>query len=144
MAGTYLVDVQFAIGTNIEQTARGVVRTGTESVAIREELDGVDVGLVTRKGLHRLTGTNVPQFGKRIASTRDENVLVGRIDTDRHHIAEVVGELSDLGTGLNIPQHTSHVAGRGDDTAVIDETTAREITRVTGQLARNTCGTFTR
>ena len=96
------------------------------------------------ESLHSLAGTHIPQLGESIAGTGNKDVLVSRVDADRHYITEVVGKLGDLGSGLDIPQHTGHVAGRGDDTAVIEETAAGEVARVAGELARDTGGTFTR
>lgn len=141
---TNLVDVQLAVGTDIEQTAGGVVRTCTEGVSVGEELDGVDIGLVAGESLYGLAGTNIPQLGERIAGTGDEDVLVGRVDADRHHITQVVGELGDLGSRLDIPQHTGHVAGGGDDAAVIEEAAAGEVARVAGELARDASGALAR
>lgn len=40
-------------------------------------LNGVDVGFVTSKGLHSFSGTNIPNFGGSIASTRNEDILIG-------------------------------------------------------------------
>lgn len=141
---TNLVDVELAVGPDIEQTARSVIGASAEGVTIGEELNGVDVGLVTSKSLHSLAGTDIPQLGESVAGTGNENVLVGRVDADRHHITQVVGKLGDLGSGLDIPQHTGHVAGGGDDAAVIDEAAARKIARVAGELTRDTGRTFTR
>lgn len=139
---TNLVNVKFAVGTDIEQTAGSVVGASAKGVAIREELNGVDVRLVASKRLHSLAGTDIPQLGESVAGTGHEDVLVGRVDADRHHIAQVVGKLSHLGSGLDIPQHAGHVTGGGDDAAVIDEATAGEVARVAGELARDTGRTF--
>ena len=49
---------------------------------------------------------------------------------------QMVGEFSDLGTGFNIPEHTGHVSGRGEDATIVDEAAAGEIAGVTGELAR--------
>lgn len=56
----YRVLVDLTISTNIKETARGIIGAGAESISIWEELDGVDVGLVTGEGLHSFTGPNVP------------------------------------------------------------------------------------
>lgn len=135
---TYLVSVEFAVGTDIEETAGGVIGTSTKSVPVGEELDGVDVGLVSSKSLDGLTSPDIPQFGESITGARDEDVLVGRVDADGHDVAQVVGELGHLRAGLDIPQHTGHVTGRGKDTAIVDETAAGQVTRVSRQLARDT------
>lgn len=138
----YLVGVKLAVGTDIEETAGSVVGTSTEGVAVGEELNGIDVGLVAGECLDGLSGTDIPQLGESVACTRNEDVLVGRVDADRHHVTQVVGELGNLGSRLDIPQHTRHVAGRSNDAAVVDEATAGEISRVSGELARDTSGAF--
>ena len=107
-------------------------------------MDGVDVGLVTRKSLNGLTGTNIPQFGESIAGARNEDVLVGRVDADGHDIAQVIGKFSHLGSRFDIPQHTGHVTGRGEDTAIVDEAAAGKVARVSRQLARDTGWALTR
>ena len=48
-------------------------------------LDCIDVRLVSREGLCRLSATNVPKFGRCITSTRHEGVLVR---TKRQAVAE--------------------------------------------------------
>ena len=109
-------------------------------MAVGEELDGVDVGLVAGKCLDRLSGANVPELGKGIAGARDECVLVGRVEADAHDVAEVVGELGHLLTRLNVPLHTRHVARRGQDGAVIDEAAAGEVSGVARELPGHPCG----
>ena len=134
----YLVGVEFPVGTDIEETAGGVIGTSTEGVSVGEELNGVDIGFVTSKGLDSLAGTDIPKFSEGIAGAGDEDVLVGGVDADGHDVAQVVGELGDLGTGFDIPQHTGHVTGRSENAAVVDETAARQVAGVTGKLARDT------
>lgn len=140
----YLVGVKLAVGTDIKQAAGGVVGTGSESVAVREELNSVDIGLVASECLNGLAGTDIPQFSEGVASTGNEDVLVGWVDADRHHVTEMVGELGNLGPGFNIPQHTSHVTRGGNDAAVVNKATAGEVSRVSRELARDTGWTFAR
>lgn len=140
----YLVGVKLAVGTDVEQTAGSVIGTSAEGVAVGEELNGVDVGLVAGECLDGLAGADIPQLGESVACTGNKDVLVGRVDADRHHVTQVVGEFGDLSSRLDIPQHTGHVAGGGNDTAVVDEATAGEISRVSGELARNTSWAFAR
>lgn len=99
----YLVGVELPVCSDIEEAAGCVVRTSSKSVSIREELDGVDIRFVPSKRLHRLSGTDIPELGECIASTRNEYVLVGRVDADRHDIAKVVSELGNLRPRLDIP-----------------------------------------
>lgn len=140
MAATYTVEVQLPVSTDIEEAAGGVVGTSHERVAIREELDGVDVGLVAGKGLDGLASTDIPQLGESIAGTGDEGVLIGGVQADAHDIAEMVGKLHNLGTRLDIPLHTGHVTRRSQDAAVVDEATAGEVAGVARELAGDTGG----
>lgn len=121
---TYTVDVELPVGTDIEKAAGCVVGAGDEGVAIGEELDGVDVGLVTCKSLHSLACSDVPKLGESVASTGDKSVLICWVEADAHHIAQVISELDLLRAGLDIPLHASHVAGGGQYTPVVDETAA--------------------
>lgn len=141
----YRVLVDLTISTDIEETARGIVGAGAEGVSIREELYGIDVGLVTGKGLHSLTGPDIPQFGKSVTGARNENViLICWIYAYAHNISKMVGELGDLRSSFHIPQHAGHVPRGCQDAAIVDETAAREVSGVTGKLASDTGRTFTR
>lgn len=93
-------------------------------MAVGEKVDGIDVRFVSRESLHSLAGADVPELGERVASARDECVLVGRVEADAHHVPQVVGELGHLGPRLDIPLHARHVAGRREDAAVVDEAAA--------------------
>lgn len=57
---TYLIRHQFAVGTNVKETASSIIGASTKGISIREVLDGVDVGIVSAKGLETLDGPNVP------------------------------------------------------------------------------------
>lgn len=107
-------------------------------MAVREELDSVDVGFVGSKGLDSLSSADIPELGESIASTGDEGVLVSRVETDAHDVAQVVGELSHLLTSLNIPLHASHVARRGEDATIVDEATAGQVASMAGELTSDT------
>lgn len=96
------------------------------------------------KGLHSLAGTDIPELGESITGTGNKDVLVGRVDANGHHVAKVVGKLSNLGSRLDIPQHTGHVARGGNDATIVDKATAGKVTGVARELARNTGGTLTR
>lgn len=107
---TYTVDIELAVGADIEQPAGGVVGAGDERVAIREELDGVDIGFVASKGLDCLTGPNIPEFCESIAGTGDEGVLVGRVQADAHDVSKMIRIFHNLASGLNVPLHARHIA----------------------------------
>lgn len=93
-------------------------------MTIREELNGIDVGLVARKGLHSLTSSDIPELCEGVASTGDEGILVCWVEADAHDIAEVIGKLDLLGARLDVPLHAGHVSGRGEDAPVVDESAA--------------------
>lgn len=76
------------------------------------------------ESLDTLLLSNVPKLCEGVASTRDELVVVERIDTQAHDIAEMVGKFLELLTSLDIPEHTGHVTGRRQDATVVDEATA--------------------
>lgn len=107
---TYAINVKFPVGTDIKEAASRVIGTGDKGVPIGEELNGIDVGLVTRKSLHSFASSNIPKLGEGVASTRDKGVLICWVEADAHNIAKVVGEFNLFGASLNIPLHTSHVA----------------------------------
>ena len=94
-------------------------------MSVGEELNGVDVGLVTSKSLYRLAGSDIPKFRKGIAGTRNKRVLVCWVEADAHDIAQVVGKLDRLGACLDVPLHARHVARRGENAAVVDKAAAR-------------------
>lgn len=140
----YLVSVKFPVGTDVKETAGGVIGTSAKGVPVGEELNGVDIGFMAGESLDGLAGTDIPKLSKSIASARDEDVLVGRVDADGHDITQVVREFGDLGARFNIPQHTGHVTGGSENAAVVDEAAAGEVAGVTGELARDAGGTFAR
>lgn len=144
LPGTYLVRVQLAVRANIKQAARRIIRTSAKGVAVWEELNGIDIRLVTRERLNSLASSNIPELGKSVAGARHEDVLVSGVDANGHDIAQVIRELGHLGPGFNIPQHAGHVAGRGQDAAVIDEAAAGQVAGVTRQLSRHTGRTLAR
>lgn len=82
-------------------------------MAVGEELDSIDVRLVTSERLDRFASTDVPQLGKGVASTGNKCILVCRVEADAHDIAEMVCELGDALASLNVPLDTGHVARRG-------------------------------
>lgn len=138
---TYGIALQFSIGANIEKTARSIVGTSTKGVSVGEELDGVDVRVVSGEGLNTLLLSNVPKLCEGVAGTRNELIVVERVNAQAHNIAEMVGEFLQLLASLDIPEHTGHVTRRCQDAAVVDEATAREVSRVTRQFSGNTSGT---
>lgn len=106
-------------------------------MAIGEELDGVDIGLVAGKCLNRLSGTDIPELSESIAGSRNEGVGVRGIKADAHHVSEMVGEVNNLLAGFNIPLNTSHVTRGGNDASVVDKSTAREVASMARELPRH-------
>ncbi|KAG5457694.1 MAG: hypothetical protein BJ554DRAFT_2229 [Olpidium bornovanus] len=70
--------VELAVRPQIKQAAAGVIGTGAERVAIREELHCIDVRLVARKRLHAAAGADVPHLGRGVTRPGNEDVLVRR------------------------------------------------------------------
>jgi len=79
------------------------------------------------ESLNTLLLSNVPKLCEGIAGTRNELVVVERVDAQAHDIAEMIGKFLQLLASLDIPEHTSHVTRRCQDAAVVDEATAREV-----------------
>mmetsp|Transcript_6491 Transcript_6491/g.19683 ORF Transcript_6491/g.19683 Transcript_6491/m.19683 type:complete len:350 (-) Transcript_6491:117-1166(-) len=130
---------QLAIGTDIEEAARSVIGTGSESVAVREKVHRVDIGLVTLEGLLALASAQIPELGGGVTGTGHKDVLVGG-DRHAHHVTVVVVELGHLGTSFHVPQDAGHVTGRGHDLLVADETAATQVAGVSVQLTAHTDG----
>jgi len=137
---TYAINIQLSVSSDVKEPAGGIVGARDKGVAVGEELDGIDVGLVAGKGLDGLPGADVPELGESIAGTRDESVLICGIEADAHDIAQMVGKLDHLGSRLDIPLHACHVARRCQDTPVIDESAAREVAGMARELSRDACG----
>lgn len=54
----------------------------------------------------------------------------------RHDVSGVVAEVHDPNSGVDVPQHAGHVAGARDDLAIVNESAATEVARVSAQLPR--------
>lgn len=136
--GPYRVHVQLTISPDIEESASCVVGASSKGHSVGEELDGIDVGFVTGECLNSLAGADIPEFGESITRSRHKDVGIRRVDAQTHDVAQMVCELGDLGAGLDVPQHTCHVARRSQDFAIVDEAAAREVTGVTREFTSNT------
>jgi len=68
--------VKLSVSSQIKKTARGVVGSCTKSLSVGEELDSIDVRLVSNKSLDTFTGANVPDLGSGIAGSRHKDVLL--------------------------------------------------------------------
>lgn len=133
---------KLSVGSDVVKTAGGVVGTGTEGVAVGEGGDGVDVGFVAGEGVGALAGLDIPDLGGGVASSRNEDALVGR-DSARHDVTLVsllAVEFGDLGASLNVPKNAGHVTGGGDDLLLIEETAAREEASVGAKLTADSDG----
>lgn len=105
----YLIHIQLAISSDVKETAGSIIRAGSKGVAIREELNGVDVVLMARKGLNSLTSTDVPKLCKGIAGSGDKDVGVCGVNAQAHDVSQMVRKFGDFGVLLDIPQHAGHV-----------------------------------
>ena len=111
-------------------------------MSIWEELNGIDIRLVSSEGLDSLASANIPQLCKCVTGTGNECVLVGWVDADAHDISEMIGELGDLLSGLDIPLHTSHISRGSKNAAIVDEATAGKVAGVAGKFSRDTGWSF--
>ena len=118
-------------GTDIEQAASRVIGTSGEGVTVREEGDGVNIGLVSSERLNTLAYTNtsakIPELSRSIDGTRDKCVAV---DRDTHNITIVTLEALDGSSSVDIPQNAGGVTRGGKNFIIIYEAAAREITFV--------------
>lgn len=111
-------------------------------MAVGEEVDSVDIGLVTSKGLDSLAGTDIPELGKSITSAGNKGVLVRGVKADAHDVAEMIGKLGNALARLDIPLDTGHVSRRREDATIVDKAAARKVAGMSGKLTRNTRGTI--
>jgi hypothetical protein len=68
--------IQLAVGAQVEEPARGVIRSRSKGLTVGEELHGVDVRFVAQEGLHALSCADVPHLGCGIAGSRDKDLLL--------------------------------------------------------------------
>lgn len=105
MSRTYTdrVALELPIRSDVEKTARSVIRAGAKSIPAWEELDRVDVRVVSCECLHAFLLADVPKLREGIACAGDEKVTIDRTDAQAHDISEVVRELVDLRSSLHVP-----------------------------------------
>jgi len=84
--------VDFAVATQVEEPAVGIVGTGDKRLAVGEKLYRVDIGLMPNKCLYTLSFSYVPYFGSCVARSRHEQVGICRVNRNAHHISAVVCE----------------------------------------------------
>ena len=87
------VDKKFLVGADIEKAASSIIRAGSERLVVGEVSNSVDIGLVAGEGAAHFRVPRVPDLGKRIAATGDEDVVLERRAADPHHVTVVVLEL---------------------------------------------------
>jgi len=127
--------VELLVSTDVKKSARAVITARAESVTVWEELDRVDVRLVTRESLHTIFACSViPQLGRGITASTDE-VLFVLPDAYRHHITSVVVEDRFGLFLLDIPQNTGAVTRRSDDFVFFDKSATRQIPFMLGQFS---------
>lgn len=93
---TYSIALKLTIRPDIKQSARGVIRTSTEGVAVGEELNGIDIRVVCGERLDALLLADIPKLGKSVTGTRHELVVIERVDAQAHDVSEMVGKLVHL------------------------------------------------
>ena len=130
--------MQLPVGADIEKTARCIIGAGADGISVGKELHSIDVRVVGGEGLSAALLSDIPDLCEGVTSSRNKHVVVDGIDAQAHDIAQVIGKIMNLGPGVNIPEHASHVARRSENTTVIDEATARKVTRMTRQFSGDT------
>jgi len=96
------------------------------------------------EGLCTLLLPDIPHFGKGVARAGDKHVVIDGIQAEAHDVAEMIGKVVNFGASLDIPEHAGHIARGGEDTSIVDEAAAREISRMTGKFTGDSCRTFSR
>lgn len=100
---THRIALKFPVCANVKQPTRRIIGTCAKSVAIGEELNGVDIGVVSSKGLTALLLPNVPKLGECVAGARNKLVVIQWVYAQAHHISKVIRKLCDLLASLNVP-----------------------------------------
>lgn len=125
--------VHLVVASEVEQTAGGVIGARADRVAVGEEGDGVDVGLVAVERVGALAGADVPDLGRAVARAGHEQLL-RVVDRDAHHITAVVGEVHLGLAALDVPEDAGGVSGRRDDGALVKEAAAGQVAVVSREL----------
>ena len=107
---TYGVTLELTVCSDIEEAARCIIGTSTKGIAVREELNGVNVRIMCSKSLDTFLLSNIPELCKRITGARHELIGIKRVYAQTHNISKMVGKFVYLGSCLKIPEDASHVA----------------------------------
>lgn len=59
-----------------------------------------------------------------------------------HDVSTVVVELDNAYSGVNVPQHASHVSRTGEDLSIVQKSTARQVAGMCAQLSSHFDGAF--
>lgn len=127
------VTVQLEIGSDIEQTTAGIIRTCHEGIPVRKELYTVDIGFMTRESLHTVLRSLcpvIPELRRRITAPGHE-VVLGIEDRDTHDIVLMIREDGFRLSGLHIPEDAGGITAGGQDLIISDEACTAEIPFVT-------------
>jgi hypothetical protein len=108
----YLVIIQLAIRTNIVQFARCIVRTRSKRISIGEVsnplttrnkasersggghlLHSINILVMSNKSLDTLCHPNIPHLGHTIARPTHKQIRICRINTQTHHIPQMIRKL---------------------------------------------------
>lgn len=106
----HLVTAQFSVRSYIKQATCAIIGTGSKSISIWEELDGIDILLMPHKRLHGPLRSDIPKLRKRIARTGHKRVVTRWTDTDTHNISQVIRKLRYFVSRFDIPHHARHIA----------------------------------
>ena len=126
--------VHLGVASHVEQPAGGVVGARAEGLAVGEEGDGVDIGLVPDVGLDGLAGSDVPDLGGGIHAAGDKYILVVGVEGEAHYVPLVAGVGRQDLAGANIPQDTGGVTRRREDSCFVYKPAAAQISVVRHQF----------
>jgi hypothetical protein len=105
---------------------------------------------VTGEGLNSFACSDIPDFGSCVASTRDKEIGVGcERDTASqlvpardngqaslpHDIPSMIIKLLGPDALLDIPEHTRHVSGTSNNPPIVDESTCRQVPRMSTKFS---------
>ena len=94
---------ELLVCTEVKQPACGIVWASGKGIAIGKETYGIDVRLVSCKGLPAHPFSDIPELGWSITSTRDKQSGV-RSKRQAHDISSVSSKCGCLLASLDVPQ----------------------------------------
>jgi len=139
--GFDVIAIDLSEASKIEKSARSIVGTRSKGCLIGEELNNVYIGFMLGEDVSRFGRSKIPTDDCRIARARDKHFLFVA-QRNEHNVASVLSEDVGLLGSFNVPQDTRMVTRRGKKLTIVQESTARQKSVVTGQFTRNFVGSL--